>query len=231
MESKLFYFGSDETPVEMISHDYLVVGDYGGASSVGEANIRTLEPLEGSHMEHGAYSSRQLWLPDTEDNRELIASFDNYPCLDDEVLCEVEAEWELEAWNSYVRSDLLRSLPLEVRHVADELEEDRKEILWELYLEAMEKTNSYPNAEDSGVHVPIDRIKDTFGQLVEDEIVFAASKESGIPLAYEHDESTGYTWQTPLGIIADWYEENGHQWAETIRYIADQQPQASSQES
>lgn len=194
-----------------ISHEFLCVGDYGGAGSVGEANIRALETLEGAFVEHGAYYFRQLWLPDTEDNRSTLGGLDDYAAIDDEIVSEVEADWEKEAWESWLRSDLLRTLDVEVRDVADEMSDD---LLWELYTESMSKTNNYPTAEYSGVHIPIDRIKETFGDLVREELL---CRTWGEAVAADGPETGG------TGILADWCEETGHHLAGVVRYLADQE--------
>src|SRR5215211_9312434 len=95
-----------------ISCDALTVGDYGGYGTVGEANIRSLEREQTDndypvHIEHGAYASKQLWLFDTPENREIIKRLeDDYPLVDEEEHSRVEMEWEMEAWDDYGLADL-----------------------------------------------------------------------------------------------------------------------------
>lgn len=191
-----------------ISHDALCVATYGGYGCVGEANIRTLENLEGAFTDDGAFDMKQLWLPDTPDNQNIIEGLDDYASIDDQVVAEVEGEWEREAWDSWVKSDLLRTLDVEVRDVVEDFHDD---LLWEAYREAMEKTNTYPTPEHTGVHVDVRAIADVFGRLLVEEllcrVVDDAVKEGG------PSEGTG--------VIADWCEETGHHLAGVVRYLAD----------
>lgn len=188
-----------------VTHDLLTCGDYGGAGSVGVANIRTvLEQFEGrveewsyrnlrreaegepSHYlcsgtwEHdipedpclhvvGAYGSEFIYLLEGEEADEILAGLENYVVLDDEAVTEVEMEWEHEAWDSWLRSDLIHALY--DKWDDEDLEgidpEDLKDsVLWEAYQRAMEKTNTYPEVEYSGVHVDVDRIADTFCDIL-----------------------------------------------------------------
>lgn len=72
-------------------------------------------------------------------------------------------EWEAEAWESWLKSDLLHSLPEALEELADSLPDDA---LWEAYREAMEETNTYPECEYSGVSVDVERIADAFARHV-----------------------------------------------------------------
>lgn len=208
MERKFF----DEVGCELISHDMLCVGDYGGAGSIGEANIRALEGRADAYVEHGSHGSKQLWLSDTESNRVVIEGLDDYCSVDDNIVSEVELEWEQEAWDSFARSDLIHTLDSGVRNVAEDLADD---VLFELYREAMEKENEYPTPEYSGVYIPIERIKDAFNELVSDHLLFLAQKDS--------TNSNGPNDKADLGILADWCEETGHHMAEVVRYLANQE--------
>src|SRR5215203_1640249 len=91
-----------------VSCDALTVGDYGGYGTVGEANIRSLEKeQEDTLIRYGHYYSKQLWLADTPDNREIIRRLeDDYPLYDEEEHSRVEMEWEEEAWDNYGLADL-----------------------------------------------------------------------------------------------------------------------------
>jgi hypothetical protein len=189
-----------------ISCDVFVVGDYGGAGSVGAANIKTLisdnektyEQISMSDWErgdeltrdsvsghsvwtpvcpddsttlvitYGNYSSQQAWLLDTPHNREIINSLSDYPVIDDEEIGFVEMEWETEAWESWVRSDLIRAVgkvDSDLQDIACDMEDSD---LFEAYRAAMEETNTYPTAEYNGVHIDVDRISDAFCQNIID---------------------------------------------------------------
>lgn len=158
-------FWEDDEGVAYVSCDLLLVGDYGGAGAVGEANIRALTDTEGAVERHGAYYSRQLWLPDTEENRAILEDLErDYPLVDDEVHSQVEMEWEEEAWDSYGKADLLRGLPDGLDEIAEGDLTDAD--LWECYKSAMESTNSYPRMEYSGAALPLDRIQEAFTDAV-----------------------------------------------------------------
>lgn len=207
MERKFF----DDSECWMISHELLCVGDYGGAGSLGEANIRAMEDTEGAYTEYGSHNFRQLWLPDTKDNRETIDGLDDYPSVDDEKVSEVEGEWEKEAWDSWVRSDLLRTIDVEIRDVVEDFHDD---LLWECYREAMEKTNTYPTPEYDGVHIRVKDIQEVFGRLLIEELLCRTWGES---VAAGGPETGG------TAILSDWCEETGHHLANVVRYLADQE--------
>lgn len=166
------YTNDDGT--EFISCACLVVGDYVGYGSIGEANIRALvrdkDKTEEDYMTiTGPYHEKQLWLLDTEENRKLIKKLEEqYPLYDEEMHSLVETEWEGESWESYVKNDLLRGLPDELGEViTDDLDDDD---LFQIYRDAMEKTNTYPVMEYSSCSVDVERIQETFTQLVLERI-------------------------------------------------------------
>lgn len=151
--------------VKYISNDYLEVGDYGGAGIIGAANIRSLEGQDGAFKEQVGYGSETLWILDTPDNRELLEKLESdYHLIDDEAVSNVEMEWEDEAWENWLRSDLIRSIANEdVRDFAQDLPSTVPEdTLWQLYRASMEETNTYPVPENNGVHVDVKRIAPTF---------------------------------------------------------------------
>jgi hypothetical protein len=92
-----------------------------------------------------------------------IDMLDDYPCFDDEIVSEIESEWETEAWENWLRSDLTRSLP-------DDLDDDEfdwtEDELRDAYRTAMDETNTYPTPECSSVYVDVDRIKDSFADAL-----------------------------------------------------------------
>ena len=123
-------------------------------------------------LTYGSYDSQQIWV------RKAIAfrlsshgfrgdtwaeRLENYPSLDDEGSLEIEMEWEMEAWECWLRSDLLSTLPDD--DGTDELESTREAAealpesdLFECYRAAMDETNTYPEAELSNVYVDVGRI-------------------------------------------------------------------------
>jgi len=114
----------------------------------------------------GIHRSRQLYIrEDCKPLMDLIKRLDEYPCIDEHHLSHVEAEWELEAWDSWLRRDLTGCLDEDLYEACEE-DKIPDEDLYELYREAMEKTNTYPVPENSGVYIDVERIRDTFNDLV-----------------------------------------------------------------
>lgn len=183
--------------VKYESDDSLVFGDYGGAGSVGKANIKVLqeqfpdfidmgmdyEAIERGWKEvdqfdpanppilimaYGGYGSEQAWLlSDNEEVQDILRGLADYPAIDDEAISEIEMEWESEAWESWLRSDLMKTLPEELEEAADELPDEE---LFEAYRQAMDETNTYPTPEYNGVHVDVDRISGAFAEILAEKL-------------------------------------------------------------
>ncbi len=81
--------------------------------------------------------------------------------LDDEGVSHIEAEWESEAWDNWLRSDLIRTLPEQLRDHAEDLEDST---LFEYYHEAME----IAIPEHNHVFVRVERIAAPFRVLIAD---------------------------------------------------------------
>ena len=190
--------------VEKYGHTYisphsLVYGDYGGAGSVGVANVRAILEMEEfkdstmyvSHSEWarigtdyewkndlgcdincddppkvvhttGGYGFTMLYLLECEETEDIIAQLTDYgPLIDEEIHSWVEMEWEEEAWDSWVRSELYDGLPEELQDAIDDQKpSDGK--LYEAYRLAMDSTNTYPVPEYAGVHIDTKRIQDEY---------------------------------------------------------------------
>lgn len=192
-----------------VSHDCWTFGDYGGAGSIGKANIQYIsEQCEGHVYECGAnalqhvsegcpyglgadelteiradrpwliiasgsYGSEVAWV------RKPIAArlsshgfrgktwlerMDSYPVFDDELSSLIEMEWETEAWESWLRSDLIRTLPDD--GTQEETDMLPNATVWGCYRAAMDETNTEVVAELSGVHVDVERIADAFADNI-----------------------------------------------------------------
>lgn len=115
---------------------------------------------------YGSYSYRQVWIRADLAN-EYLEQLDNYPCLDDGLVSQIEMEWEQEAWESWLKSDLLRTLPEELQDKAEELSD---EVLWAAYQQAMEEMNEYPVTENSSVSVRVETIAEAFKFAVLEKI-------------------------------------------------------------
>jgi len=112
----------------------------------------------------GDYGSRQVWIAaDIDAEHGYTAQLERYPELSGDETCQIELEWEQEAWNSWVRDDLLRTLDEDLRERAESMDDGA---LREAYLAAMEHTNTYPTAEYNGVYVDVDRIASAFADAV-----------------------------------------------------------------
>lgn len=110
----------------------------------------------------GNYSSEQAWLLDTPEARETLDALEDYPAIDDGAISEIEMEWEQEAWTSWLRSDLIRAMRKIDEDFAEQAENLDDAILFQAYRDAMDSTNTYPEAEYSGVYVDVDRILSAF---------------------------------------------------------------------
>ena len=107
---------------------------------------------------YGSYGSRTLYLLECEQTADIIAALADYPLLDDCDHSQCEMEAELEAWDSWLRSDLLDTLD-DDDHPAHELMDDD---LFAAYRAAMESTNTYPVHETGGCYVDVKRIAAAF---------------------------------------------------------------------
>ena len=195
-----------------VSHACWAFGDYGGAGSLGLANIRYIAEQCDGHvisagmgdLRHasegcpyglgedtlaeiklerpwaihafGHWSSEQIWVRKAIACRlsshgfrgeTWIERMDSYPSLDDELISEIEMEWESEAWDSWLRDDLLRTMADDDR---DEAKLMGPDVLFECYRAAMDDCNEYPTPEYSGVHVDVDRIAESFADHVADAV-------------------------------------------------------------
>lgn len=167
-----------------LGHDACAFGDYGGAGSVGRANIDALleqfsddfaEGAMGREWDnygvtgtpalvvlYGMYSSEAAYLRE-DIAAETLDALDDYPCIDDERVSEIEMQWETEAWESWVRRDLYGALPEDLQEKADGIGDSD---LFECYRRAMEATNTYPVPEYSDVYIDVDRIADSYAKHV-----------------------------------------------------------------
>lgn len=213
----------DEDGAQYVSCDQLGVGDYGGYGSIGEANIRALENTAGAFVERGAYSSRQLWLPDDEANREICRHLtEEYPVWDEETHSDVECEWEHDAWTQYGYDDLLRDMrDDEYEVMADAVADLDSGPQWWLYRGAMDRANRYPTYEYNGASLPTDEIVGDFVDLAARHI---ADNTAADDRALWADAITEYVVRLSAcpfdagdvedvairAVCADWCEDHGH---------------------
>lgn len=113
---------------------------------------------------YGDYSYRQVWIrKDIDEQEKYTNRLENYPCLDEGKMTEIELDWEYKAWNDWLKSDLISSLPDGIQYLVDDMDNNQ---LFSLYRQVMEECNEYPEVEYDGVYVDVDRISETFGKLV-----------------------------------------------------------------
>jgi hypothetical protein len=205
----------DDDGNKWVSCDALATGDYSGSGDIGAANIRFLQERDDCRVRRGAHSSRQAWLADTVENRELVRDLEeDYPLLDEETHGQVQAEQEEELFEGFLDRELCRHLEKEYGPAIREWAEDvlTADDRWELYRAAMEEENEYVIWETGGPYVRTSKIKGAFARLVADRALAAARAESGL-------DGTG---TAGVLVMADWLEEHGSPQAGALREVADE---------
>lgn len=66
----------------------------------------------------GGYNSKQVWVREDKWDELELDSLHDYPAMDDELVSRIEMEMEEECWESWIKSDLIRTL-------SDELTEEQ----------------------------------------------------------------------------------------------------------
>ena len=102
------------------NHDLLVYGDYCNTGAVGKANVQSiLDDADlcervGVIKMNEAYNTTSLMFPiealQDEELQNILKALDDYPCLDDELMHELENEMQGDAWISYGQRDFSRYL-------------------------------------------------------------------------------------------------------------------------
>jgi hypothetical protein len=179
---------------------------------VSRANIRSLRNTPGTVLRSGGYGTQQLWLPDTEENRELLQGLlDDYPVVDDSEVSAVEYQMEQESYSNWIRDDLARPLPHILHEYVDSLDND-----WELYWEAREASNEYPVFESGGLFIRSERIAPQFRRVALEWALNDAQTEAGVKVA--PDDLVGWR------LLSDHFEEAGNYlMAELLRWYANGQ--------
>lgn len=122
-------YGSEEYPywqsvdrdtATHFNHELLVYGDYCNTGAVGRANVQTI--LDDSDLcervgvieLNEAYNTTSLMFPikalQDEGLQEILKALEGYPCLDDDLMSDIEQEMQSEAWASYGQCDFERYL-------------------------------------------------------------------------------------------------------------------------
>ena len=155
------------------SHRLFTSGDYDG-SSVERTNRKVL--LENTDLIerlgiveiHEHYSTDSLIFPiaalEDQELKEIFEGLENYPCLDDEALSEVEHDMETEDFESFGRKEF-RNFLIELGVLSDIAEID----LGKLYHEFDFRTNYGVYSVESGTSGFFDF--DSFGGLTKDKAI------------------------------------------------------------
>lgn len=132
-DDRYYWQSVDVKQATHFSHPLLVYGDYCNTGAVGKANVQSI--LEDADLcervgiieLNEAYNTTSLMFPISalEDVElcELLEKLDDYPCLDDELMYELENEMQGDAWESYGRRDFDRHLRT-LGYDTDELSSD-----------------------------------------------------------------------------------------------------------
>lgn len=190
-----------EGGIQWVSHDLLAVGDYGGAGSVGEANLRYLRcefDFESAHLIssfinvdgnleacppesaatrvlilYESFGSVTAFLhPEIADR--ILESLENYPVLDDQILTEVETEWEKKAFGdgeefedfvSEARATVARSLTPNTR--------------WYVYLEAASELDIRPEFQYTSAYIREEKIARRYWQILAPLLIWRLAGTTG----------------------------------------------------
>lgn len=143
--------------------------DYSGGA-LGKANHRAfLKEFEGqrgvcpTYGGHGSYGICVRIKDLTEEMMEMVESVHDYPCVDDEVMGEIEHEDEQEAMDSWVVWDFQRELEKRFEddeEVTDKLFDSSNESLANLFEETREAMDEYWIHETDGAWINVSKVAD-----------------------------------------------------------------------
>ena len=141
--------------------------DYGGGGSLYKANLRDLLALckredltSGEDYwtlsgDYGSYGIAFRLGLRCSALVETLQALENYPCIDEETMSEVESEEQDEAWEGYYCSDFRRGLE---KREQVELDDTPDEDLFELFLKACNDSNTYWEHDSSGASIRLERV-------------------------------------------------------------------------
>lgn len=120
----------------------------------------------------GSYGSETVWLKlDNDGENETLNALADYPAIDDGAVSEVEMQWESEAFDSWLESDLIRTLDDDTQDKLHDMDNAaRTDITFQAYRDAMETENEYPVPEYNGVYVDVDLIKGSFARHISEAL-------------------------------------------------------------
>lgn len=163
--AQFIHEATDEDGDKLISCDYLQYGGDDNGCAVERANVRYIkeQKLE-AYRENGGYGGVKVWLLDTEENRELLDSLQNYPAFDDELVSQIEQKIE----DDYIRDndDIYRLYtPQPMKDILDDL--DLRCIDPEVYYRAKDACNEYFTVKAGGYgYINLERIAKEYNLLL-----------------------------------------------------------------
>lgn len=113
-----------------------------------------------------AYINKASKCPDLVKCTQAIA---DYPAYNDEIVSEIENEWEMRAWDDWLRDELIdstgevyKNLPAFLRSAAFFKIKQHEGLLLDAYLNARDAGNVHAEFEYDGMWIDVSKLKDTF---------------------------------------------------------------------
>ena len=150
----------------ILVHDYSSYGDYGGHGSVGMSNHRILVD-EYQHIDlYGGYGSHMAGITiealikddDYKDQIfEIYNGLNDYPCIDDEDLSNLEYDLSHEVFEDVYKSDLIDAIGEKFSLDMDDYEVLPDQSLWVLLETLSDRSNTYWENEYTSMYIDIDQ--------------------------------------------------------------------------
>jgi len=150
----------------IVIHDYTTFGDYGGHGSVGMSNHRILVN-EYDHIDlYGVYGShmaacridRLIHDEEYKDQIfEIYNSLNDYPCIDDEDMSNLEYDLSIEVFEDVYKDDLIKAIENKFGIDIDDYDQIPDTSLWWLMETLSERSNTYWKNEYTSMYIDIDR--------------------------------------------------------------------------
>ena len=153
----------------IIVHDYTVFGDYGGHGSVGMSNHRILVSeyqhidLYGGYGSHYAGCRIDSLIKDTDYKDQIFEIYNglnDYPCIDDEDLSNLEYDLSIEVFEDVYKSDLIDAIGERFDLDMDDYEVLHDQSLWVLLETLSDRSNTYWVNEYTSMYIDIDTCVD-----------------------------------------------------------------------
>lgn len=175
-----------------LSHEYSLSGDYCDGGTVGLSNKNVLVEDYHHYEVIGGYGSSFAIIPLTfllnEENIEngisdsildVYQGLNEYPCIDEDELNQIESDGIDEAWDNWVRYDFINEISKKFNDKIDDIEEKFDKDCYELFSILMDRSNNYwfndggtdmwINIEDVVKSVEYDELKEYFDIIEREE--------------------------------------------------------------